>query len=541
MLLYDGARRPIQVEAELARGGEGIVYTLHGQPRTLAKVYAPAPRDGQDEKLRWMLAHPPREPGGVQSSHPALAWPQGLLFDGSGRFVGYLMARVQDAASILFVFNPRTRAQALPAFDRRYQHRAARNLAAALVALHEGNYIIGDLNESNVLVTPSAMVTLIDVDSFQVQEPRNGRIIVYPPHVGKPEYTPWELQGHALGEVLRQTQHDDFSLGVLVFQLLMEGNHPFRARWLRPGDPPPLEERIRQGWFPYDPTWAEIMSPPPAAPPLDNLHPELVALIRRCFIEGHRQPNLRPGARDWEKALAAAEEDLVQCRGGHFYDRHLAACPRCGSAKAGQRRGAAPPALVGGRKNGAAGDGAVNGNGHSPPAGPSRARRVPPMTRGPGTASGAQTARRSAKSARPAGAQGTPNNSTAAQSTSNSSNAGGSQPAARSQSDDWLLQVSRRLLASLAARPKPASTAGQAGHLLVQTVAALSGASPAAAGPNAPANYVICVRCGTVSNTDEIYCQSCGSQLAGDRNCPQCGTAIPQNSRFCPQCAARLP
>src|SRR5674476_1330608 len=108
MLLYDAAHRPISVERELARGGEGIVYTLQGQ--------------------------------------------------------------------------------ALPAFDRRYQHRAARNLAAALGVLNEGNYIIGDLNESNVLVTPSAMVTLIDVDSFQVQEPRNGRIIVYPPHVGKPEY-----------------------------------------------------------------------------------------------------------------------------------------------------------------------------------------------------------------------------------------------------------------------------------------------------------------------------------------------------------------
>ena len=340
MLLYDAARRPVSVERELARGGEGIVYTLQGQPRALAKIYAPAPREGQDEKLRWMLAHPPRDPGGAQSAHPALAWPQGLLFDAQGRFVGYLMPRVEGAVSVLFVFNPRTRAQSLPAFDRRYQHRAARNLAAAVGVLHESNYIVGDLNESNVLVTPSAMVTLIDVDSFQVQEPHNGRIIVYAPHVGKLEYTPWELQGHALGEVLRQTQHDDFALGVLMFQLLMEGNHPFRARWLRPGDPPPIEERIRQGWFPYDNTWAEIMSPPPGAPPLDSLHPDLAALFRRCFIDGHRQPNLRPSAQEWEKALATAEENLVQCTAGHFYDRHLAACPRCGAATVKHARAA---------------------------------------------------------------------------------------------------------------------------------------------------------------------------------------------------------
>ena len=153
---------------------------------------------------------------------------------------------------MLFVFNPRTRASRCRLSTAATSTAAARNLAAALGVLHESNYIVGDLNESNVLVTPSAMVTLIDVDSFQVQEPRNGRIIVYAPHVGKLEYTPWELQGHALGEVLRQTQHDDFALGVLMFQMLMEGNHPFRARWLRPGDRRPIEERIRQGWFPYD-------------------------------------------------------------------------------------------------------------------------------------------------------------------------------------------------------------------------------------------------------------------------------------------------
>ena len=36
-------------------------------------------------------------------------------------------------------------------------------LAAALSALHHSGYVAGDLNESNVLVTPAALVTLIAI------------------------------------------------------------------------------------------------------------------------------------------------------------------------------------------------------------------------------------------------------------------------------------------------------------------------------------------------------------------------------------------
>jgi len=44
---------------------------------------------------------------------------------------------VQNAVPLLLVFNPRSRAKTLPSFNRRYLHRAARNLAAALGALRE--------------------------------------------------------------------------------------------------------------------------------------------------------------------------------------------------------------------------------------------------------------------------------------------------------------------------------------------------------------------------------------------------------------------
>ncbi|MFN8424429.1 MAG: hypothetical protein U0470_13990 [Anaerolineae bacterium] len=197
-----------------------------------------------------MRDHPPADPAGVPG-HSAIAWPRELLYDDHRRLVGFLMPHVRDAVPILDVLNPRRRAATLPAFDLAYLHRCARNLASALNALHATRVVVGDLNERNVLVTPRALVTLIDADSFQIQRLRPAEIVFYPCPVGRAEYTPPELQGQPFRDAIRLPEHDAFGLAVLIFQLLMGGSHPFRSAWLGPGEAPPLEEKIRRGWFPY--------------------------------------------------------------------------------------------------------------------------------------------------------------------------------------------------------------------------------------------------------------------------------------------------
>jgi DNA-binding helix-hairpin-helix protein with protein kinase domain len=252
-----------------------------------------------------------------------------LLYDPQGKLVGYVMVHVQNAVKLVEVFNPRLRAKTLPNFDRRYLHRTARNLAAALGALHASEYVVGDLNESNIMVTPSALVTLIDADSFQVLRREGAKPILHPCPVGKPEYTPPELQGKRFEQTARLPEHDRFGLAVLIFQLLMDGNHPFRARWLGQGDPPPVEERIRNGHWPYH-TWRSIpIEPPPNAPRLDSLHPDLAALFRQAFVDGHTEPRRRPAPPEWEAAIRTAEDALVPCGHGHFHPGHLKQCPDC--------------------------------------------------------------------------------------------------------------------------------------------------------------------------------------------------------------------
>src|SRR5512147_2821049 len=192
MVVYDAKRQPVALGAEVGRGGEASVYKLAVQPALLAKIYHRPPRPDYELKLAWMQANPPDDPTRAQG-HASIAWPNDLLYDASGHLAGYVMVNVRNAVPLLQVFNPRLRAKTLPTFNRRYLHRTARNLAAALGALHAGNYVVGDLNESNVMVTPSALVTVIDADSFQVQRRVGAKPYVHPCPVGKPEYTPPEL------------------------------------------------------------------------------------------------------------------------------------------------------------------------------------------------------------------------------------------------------------------------------------------------------------------------------------------------------------
>ncbi len=320
----DTRGKSLHLAEPVGKGGQATVYRIDGQPGQLAKIFH-QPDASTENKLAWMIGNPPDDPA-ARIGHASIAWPARLLYR-EGKFSGYAMPYIRDAVALLTVFNPRLRLRTFPNFNEHYQHNTARNLSSALGALHARGYIVGDLNESNVMVTPATLITMIDTDSFQVRAlTKSGQTIRYPCPVGKFEYLPPELQGVSLSGVDRQPEHDRFALAVLIFQLLMDGSHPFRARWRGKGDAPSIQERIKEGLFPYrDPPPANIQ--PPFS--LDILHPMLVELMKRCFIIGHHAPRLRPTAEDWEAALEQADRELVPCGKGHFHGRHLNRCPAC--------------------------------------------------------------------------------------------------------------------------------------------------------------------------------------------------------------------
>ncbi|MBD2730032.1 tetratricopeptide repeat protein [Nostoc sp. FACHB-892] len=319
----------LSLNVSLGRGGEACVYAVPSDNNLVAKIYH-KPTTAHADKLQAMLANPPENPT-ASLGHISIAWPEDLLRapDGKNSILGFLMPRIQGMRPIIDFYNPRTRRQHCPLFNYQYLLRTARNLAAAFAALHASGYCIGDVNESNILVSDTALVTLIDTDSFQVLDPSNN--VVYRCPVGKPEFTPPELQNKTFAQHDREISHDLFGLAVLVFQLLMEGTHPFSGIFQGAIEPPPYEARIASGHFTYSQKRYVPYLPTPIAPPWEILHPSLQELFVRCFEEGHNNPLLRPSAQTWLSAISEAEDSLITCTTNpqHRYNNHMRSCPWC--------------------------------------------------------------------------------------------------------------------------------------------------------------------------------------------------------------------
>ncbi|MCB0062993.1 MAG: hypothetical protein KDE19_12800 [Caldilineaceae bacterium] len=345
-----------ELEKSFNRGGEAEIWSVRREPHLVAKLYH-HPTAEHEAKLATMIANPPHQ----ANTHPAVAWPLHLLYQ-KRRFVGYLMPRVSDSRPIFHFYNPARRSRLAAGYPWRYfLHRTAQNLAAAVELIHDRGHVIGDLNESNVLVNREALVTLVDCDSFQVQGTaatngvinallgRPAPLCTYRSMVGKAEFTAPELQGVDFKSIDRTPAHDNFALSVMLFYLLMEGYHPFAGIVKADQTAGQLSNRqsigrvdlygIRQGFFPHARNCP--VQPPPRAPKLMWLAPDLQAAFLRSFVEGHQDADRRPTAKEWRVLLAQAESTLVACPSAekHVYSSHLWRCPHC-------ERNTVPPLAV---------------------------------------------------------------------------------------------------------------------------------------------------------------------------------------------------
>jgi tetratricopeptide (TPR) repeat protein len=305
--------KKIVLHQQIASSGEGHIWTTE-DTQILAKIYhASTPQ--RQEKLKVMFQHPPEDPN-QGKNHISFAWPQSLLISKDGVIRGFLMPKIEDGRELIDVYNPRRRNKVGLKIDWHFLHVVSHNIASIIHSIHEAGYVLGDIKPQNILVNSQAVPSIIDTDSFQVTNPKNGHI--YRCLVGSEGFTPPELLNQDFSQVNQTEVHDRFRLGVVIYYLLF-GSHPFQGKWIGPGDSPELTELIRRGSWAFD--TKGFIRPSPLTIPLSTLHPSLKECFIKCFSEGYQNPRQRPTAEDWQKSLQVALQELKQCdqESRHFH------------------------------------------------------------------------------------------------------------------------------------------------------------------------------------------------------------------------------
>ncbi len=331
----------LEIGPPLSRGGQGTIHVVLDAPERVLKRFHEAElarASDLEERLRAMVTHRPagwRETSG----HAMLAWPSDVVLDGN-RFVGHVMPRLRlaDVVELHVLSNPSDRLDPrastpgwVRGFTWRHLVRTGANLALATDVLHRSDYVVGDFNERNILVRSDTRVTLVDCDSMQVPNPRSG--LPFLCGVGRAEFTAPELLDVDIATTPRRASSDLFALAVHIFQLVMEGVHPFDGVWHGDGEKPRRHQLAQQGLFAYagDP----LLRPRPTAMPFDLLPEEIRELFTRAFVLGAADPDVRPTGREWHDALGRCAADLRTCRSveRHLHPPHHATCPWCAQSR----------------------------------------------------------------------------------------------------------------------------------------------------------------------------------------------------------------
>lgn len=318
--------------ALIKSGGAGSVHRVDGRPHQVAKIYHPGIGDARYErKLVAMLALKPDLPDirDGSSDHVQIAWPQALLRDRRGAFLGFLMPAVDVKATSeleTILQERQARAHGLPT-GLGAKLTLAANLAAVIAALHHEGHHVVDLKPVNLRFYPRSLyMAMLDCDGFSIRG--EGERFHAPQFT--PDYLAPEFQRGGLVDAGEETQ-DQFALAVIVFQLLNFGIHPYTGRPASERVPTDIPGRIAHGAYAYGLRPSASIKPSPVSG-----HAAIPDELRRLFDQAFEGGKARPTAAQWAASLRGfalrSSLRLVACSSNaehqHFAGLACAACTR---------------------------------------------------------------------------------------------------------------------------------------------------------------------------------------------------------------------
>lgn len=233
----DGSQRRLRLGKTLGSGGEGTIYETSSADGAVAKIYrSKCLTEERRKKLERMAASDPQLPG--------LCWPQALLYNEQGEWVGYLMPRAEGEQLAQMVYFPSVLRELK--WSRSDVVRIAVGVAEVFAAMHRRQILMGDVNPRNILVRQDGSVYFVDCDSYQFED--------YICPVGVMSFTPPEIvkknrdAGAENYRYLRTIENERYSVAVLLFGIVMLGKLPYESC---NADQKDVEQAIIAGDFPY--------------------------------------------------------------------------------------------------------------------------------------------------------------------------------------------------------------------------------------------------------------------------------------------------
>lgn len=316
----------------LGEGGEGRVYEVLGQPNRVIKVLDAEHRtEHRQAKIKLLTSRPLIAKG--------IGFPVATISNTDGAFVGYSMPRASGKELQATVMRPARFRATYPDWTKGDLVDVCISFLEKVSYLHSLNILLGDINPKNLMVNANKDVWIIDADSWQLEG--------YPCPVGTPMFTAPTMNGE-YADRLRTPEEELFAVAVMLFMILITGQHPYN----RAGTDGDITRLIEEKIFPYqlgerkgadqpEGQWKYMWS---------HLHPRVKTMFWHTFHGDGDRYDKRPTADDWlrifqeyKRYLTSPEnfdpqsDDVYPTRlKAMAPDTPIYACAQCGASMIGR-------------------------------------------------------------------------------------------------------------------------------------------------------------------------------------------------------------
>lgn len=218
---------------KIGNGSTATVYYDRNMGKCLKIFHSKVMAKDMEKKIKFMI--------GVEQlkNSTNLSWPEECVYDTKGEFVGYIMKRSPQGEPLSRFFNAR-----LYQMDTHCITKFAYDFMTLIHNIHDAGMLIVDFNPNNFIITPDGEIFLVDTDNFQFRTKGGEQ---FKPEVACPFYLNKDLQKtiseelktkRGMSEVIKGLPYGTFnhktelfSMAVIVFQLFMNGCHPYSGRY----------------------------------------------------------------------------------------------------------------------------------------------------------------------------------------------------------------------------------------------------------------------------------------------------------------------